>query len=124
MAIGDRLRTLREYLGLTQSDFAKALDLKQRTYWRYEAEEGDPQTSLLEKLIAKFCVSPIWLLTGKGPMFQHTQESEAELNRDIHDDKSNFLHVVCGIAQINPTRKKTPRVTPSFCPFCGEPFGH
>ena len=85
------MRRLRENLGFTQKDFARALNVRPRTYWRYEAEEGDPQTSFLEMIIAKFCVSPLWLLTGEGEMFQNTEQTAAS-----DDNEARLLDGILG----------------------------
>jgi transcriptional regulator with XRE-family HTH domain len=78
MAISERLRQLRISLGFTQKEFATDMGIPARTYWRYEAEEGDPQLSFLELLIAKYGVSSTWLLTGEGKMFSKPMTGEGE----------------------------------------------
>jgi transcriptional regulator with XRE-family HTH domain len=80
----DRIAAARKALGLTQKEMANRSGIALRTYCRYESGEGerDIPSSLLT-YVAQNGIDVNWLLTGEGAMFQHTQESEAELNDGI-----------------------------------------
>jgi transcriptional regulator with XRE-family HTH domain len=63
--IGDRVRLVREQLGISQSRLAKAVKIAPQTIQQLEA--GDSQGSKHLLAIAReLRVNPDWLLTGKG----------------------------------------------------------
>ncbi|MDR1377636.1 MAG: helix-turn-helix domain-containing protein [Synergistaceae bacterium] len=97
MAIKDQLYILRKYLKYSQKDFAKILGLPNRTYWRYEKEEGDPQSTFLLKLIVQYDVSPSWLLTGEGEMFRTIKKEKSQhLSNVISGDVRNNAFIQAG----------------------------
>lgn len=67
--MNDRLKTLRKYLKLNQTDFAKKIGLTQSAIARLERGE----TALTQKQIKPICsvygVRESWLVDGKGTMF-------------------------------------------------------
>ena len=75
MGLGERLKVVREKLGMTQKEFAKFLNVGIATVQRYEREERIPSGEFLKLLLDKCNVNINWLLTGEGPMFvSHSQE--------------------------------------------------
>lgn len=71
---GDRLRTYREYLGLTQIQLAERLHFTQGFITKAEKKTENIPSSIISALIEmnKFTESRLnfdWLLTGKGEMF-------------------------------------------------------
>ena len=78
--IGFRLRKLREKLGLSRDSFARKVQTTPKQIERYERNETEAGILFLDKLVEKFKVSPVWLLTGEGPMFLEEQRGEDELD--------------------------------------------
>ena len=68
--IGQRIRELREYLGISQKEFAKALGLHPLSISRYELGKSKPAPSVLKLIEDKFGVNPEWLKNGKGKPFK------------------------------------------------------
>lgn len=65
MTIGQRLKQLRKELGLTQSEFAKKIEIDEKQYANYESTRNTPGVNILLK-VADFCeVSLDYLATGK-----------------------------------------------------------
>ena len=65
---GDRLRSFRENLGLSQKAFSEKLETAQRNISKYETG----MTSIpddIEELLARCGLNLHWLATGEGPMF-------------------------------------------------------
>jgi len=65
----ERLEGVRERLGLTVVAFAEKLGIPYRTYVNYKSGRTPP-AELLVAAVAAFQVSPAWLISGQGPMFQ------------------------------------------------------
>ncbi len=58
----ERIRQLREDMDLTQDNLAKKLNLTQRTYARYEANESNIPLEVLNKIADYYNVSTDYLL--------------------------------------------------------------
>lgn len=59
---GDRLKALRESLGLTQGELAEELDISEPQIWRYENGESKPRGDVVIKFATLFGVSSDYLL--------------------------------------------------------------
>jgi len=82
MGLGERLKAVREKLGMTQKEFAKFLNVGIATVQRYEREERIPSGEFLKLLLDKCNVNINWLLTGEGSMFvKSPQERETPTNQ-------------------------------------------
>lgn len=65
----ERLEVIREHYGLKGNTFADRLGLPYRSYMNYKTGRTPP-AELLVKVIQEFSVSPLWLMTGSGPIWQ------------------------------------------------------
>lgn len=93
MNIGDRIRILRDTLGLTQGQFAERLNLKQNTIANYEIGRREPQGSTTALICNEFNVNEKWLTSGEGVMFKQAlsfsldefarQHQMTELEKDV-----------------------------------------
>lgn len=77
VSIGKRLRRWREYLGLTQAQFAARAGLSKATLVGYEIGQRKPGAEALA-LIARTGVNLTWLLTGEGEMSSIAHGSQEE----------------------------------------------
>lgn len=73
-SIGDRLRQVREDLGLSQPQMAEALGMPFGTYQAYEQDRSAQKASMLARL-AERGIDLNWLLTGRGPMHVSSRPS-------------------------------------------------
>ncbi len=67
--IGERIKTLRKVLGLTQEEFGKRIGRTKSAIATYEAGKREPDQTVLLLLEKEFNVNPGWLLEGKGEIF-------------------------------------------------------
>lgn len=67
-SLGQRLKSLRTALSLTQKDAALRLGIAVRTYQNYEQDEREPGAAFIVGMKERFGVAPLWLLTGEGPV--------------------------------------------------------
>lgn len=70
MQYGEKIKTLRKKLKLTQSDFADKLGLSQNTIANYECDRRTPSDQVIKSICREFNVNRFWL----------------EGNEDIDDD--------------------------------------
>lgn len=87
MTIGKRLKKAREYVGLTQSDFAETFGLKWDKIKNIETESHKLTPDFAEKIEQKYSISGWWLLTGKGKMLL-----KDSINIDIKSN-SNLVNI-------------------------------
>ena len=69
MTVNQRIKEVREFVGMTQTEFAKEIGKTQASITRNELGETKPRGTTLNSIIDKFNVSRHWLLTGDGEMF-------------------------------------------------------
>lgn len=81
MNIPDRLRALRDCLGLTQVQMAERIGLPKRTIVGYENGEREPGSAALAAY-ARTGVNMNWLLTGDGEMFHRKAEPKPETSQE------------------------------------------
>lgn len=93
METGDRIRSLRKALGLTQTEFAKELGLTQN--YIHLVEKGERQISdrTLADMQRTFSVSKEWLIDGVGEMFSAStkQTDLAKLSKAVLDEPNGGI---------------------------------
>ncbi|WP_346234545.1 helix-turn-helix transcriptional regulator [Lysinibacillus telephonicus] len=77
MQYGDKLRNLREKLGLSQKELTDRLNINRSTYARYETSSTQPDFDTLKKLADFFEVSTDYIL-GRENKLSHKSQSEKE----------------------------------------------
>jgi len=68
-ALCERIKYIRKYLGLTQTEYATAVESQQGTISDIERNVIEPSKEILTKNIEKFDVSGTWLLSGRGSIW-------------------------------------------------------
>ena len=66
--MGERIKKLRKFLGLTQQEFAERIGVKRNTIATYEMGRNDPIDAVVTLICREFGVSEDWLRTGEGEM--------------------------------------------------------
>ncbi len=70
MNTGERVRSLRKQLGLSQVEFANRIGMTQGYVTNIERGTRDVNDRLIKLMSETFSVSEEWLLTGEGDIFQ------------------------------------------------------
>ncbi len=94
--LGERIRGIRNSLGLTQPEFANRLDIKVLSVSQYERDKNLPGFSILKKICVNFNVNPRYLILGELPIF----ENEDKYKIVEHKKKDNEVMIV----EITPDR--------------------
>lgn len=74
--IGDRIKSVRNTLNLTQQAFSERLGLKRNTIGSYEINAGVPSDRTISDICREFGVNEVWLRTGEGEPFQEETRQE------------------------------------------------
>lgn len=72
----DRLKLLRNTLGLTQEKFADRINIKRNTLANYEIGRNEPIDAVVSLICREFNVNEDWLRTGEGEMFKERSPSD------------------------------------------------
>lgn len=73
----DRIKELRKFLNLNQSEFGEQIGLKQATIAGYENGIRSVSDQTIYSICREFRVNEEWLRSGNGEMFIAMNESEA-----------------------------------------------
>lgn len=73
--LNERLKQLRDALGLSQEDFGKRIGSARNTIANYELGRRKPSKTILKAICREFRVNYFWLTEGELPMFSGTPES-------------------------------------------------
>lgn len=80
--INERLRVLRESLGITQTALGKRINRAPSTMSDYEKGKVIPERTILD-ICNAFNVNEAWLRTGDGEMFRKESNMDVELAHQV-----------------------------------------
>lgn len=90
--MGNRIKELRQALGLTQQEFADRIGVKRGAIANYEIGRNASDTAVA-LICREFGVSEHWLRTGEGEMFVQIARSDEVMDfvgRAMIGEESNF----------------------------------
>lgn len=76
--LGDRIKAVRQQLGLNQLEFGERIGVSDATISMYESERRTPKKQSLQLICEKFGVNPEWLTDGVGEMFDNANPNLLE----------------------------------------------
>lgn len=105
----NRIRSLRNQLGLSQTDFGNRLGVSRDVVNNIENNRVPLKPALAKLICNEFGVDPFWLETGEGEMFLEKDDLESLLDfaKAMHTDKDlAWLRVLCEyIAGLSPEER-------------------
>ena len=78
MTISERVRELRNELGLSQTKFGEKLGVSKSVIVNIELERVEVKDMMINLICKTFNVNPLWLSDGEGKMFVETPQSLIE----------------------------------------------
>lgn len=85
--MNERLKILRESLGLSQEEFGNRIGSARNTIANYEIGRRNPSNTVVKSICREFRVNYFWLTEGKGDMFVGTpQDVVDEMAEDYNLD--------------------------------------
>lgn len=103
--MGDRIKALRQYLGLSQTEFGTRIGVTQNYIWMIESEKRIPSDRTIADICRVFGVSESWIRDGVGEMIPNkTREEElGQLVRRLLDRPDSFCtRLVSVLARFDP----------------------
>jgi len=116
MDIADRMRTVRDELGLTQKDVSSRLEISHRTWQDYESGKNLPNGKVLKKL-ALMGFNANWILTGEGPI--NTDVSEV-IRHSYHYAHDKIREEIKNKNKINKIIEEMSREKDEYCKISKE----
>lgn len=89
--IRDRIKMIRENLGLSQAEFGEKLSLERSAISLIERKQRNATDRFIKDICREFNVDYIWLTTGEGEMFVETDDDIIEIIDRIMSGE-NELH--------------------------------
>lgn len=82
---GDRLAGAREASGMTQTQLARRLGVKEKTIEKWENDLSEPRANRLSMLAGLLNVSMMWLITGEGEGVDAPEAGETARRVDLEE---------------------------------------
>lgn len=83
---GDRLAAARDEAGLSISELARRLGVRQSTLHKWEDDQSEPRANRLSILAGLLNVSIMWLINGEGEGLENPDEVDP-----LNDDMAKIL---------------------------------
>ncbi|BCD62247.1 hypothetical protein NitYY0826_C1123 [Nitratiruptor sp. YY08-26] len=105
---GDRIKKIRQELGLSQSELAQKLGIHKQMV--SDVERGKQKSfnpQIEKKLISFFSLNPHWLLEGRGEMFmKDVSSSENGSTQDTYETLSDEERVLLRYFRESPVHER------------------
>ena len=100
--VNQRIKELREKLGLNQRDFSKLLSLSGGYIGGIEANCRKVNDRIIKLIMSEFGVSEEWLRFGNGPMFKENKENEKTIRivSLFNDLPPHYQDVILGTIEL------------------------
>lgn len=105
--MNERIKRLRKALGFTQQEFAERIGVKRNTIAQYEIGRNKPIDSIINLICREYNVSPEWLQTGEGEMFQPAPQNELEALTQKYKLTAADKVLIEKYIKLNPDSRKT-----------------
>jgi len=89
--LGERMKLIRESIGLSQKLFGDQLGIPQTTYANYESNKAKVPDEIKQSLASGFNINLHWLITGDGPM--HYKESKEVVADVVEESEAGYSPV-------------------------------
>lgn len=105
--INDRIKLIRESVRLSQSEFAKKLNLKRNSISLMEGGKRNPSNRTINDICKVFNVSEEWLRTGEGSMISNDVSSTMQQLKKEYDLNSFDYELIAQYLQLTTDQRKT-----------------
>ncbi|MFJ8064860.1 helix-turn-helix domain-containing protein [Psychrobacillus sp. NPDC096426] len=89
--LSNKLKQLRNTTHLTQSEFAKKIDVARTTYAMYEQGKREPDYETLKKIASFHGVTTDYLLGSEDLNRNNDDSNDEEFNKWLNDPRSKIL---------------------------------
>jgi transcriptional regulator with XRE-family HTH domain len=109
----NRVKTLREALGLSQREFGERLGVSRDVISNIEYNRVPIKELMIQHICERYSVNKNWLLTGEGEIFLNVQHQNKKLDeaiaifKELQPDYQSFaLEQIRRLAELQEKRKK------------------
>lgn len=102
--MNERLKKLRNKLGLTQQEFADKINIKRGAIANYEIGRNEPIDAVISLICREFSVNENWLRTGAGgdenmfiPEDMKYFQNVGKLGNEKNEFKKFYLNMMMGL---------------------------
>ena len=121
--VGERVKEVREQLGLKPVAFAKGLGISQPTLWDLEnGETKKPSSETMQRMRERYGINPDYIMRGKGPkivddierklrvetLMSMIEEVDDEMRDTVEDMLKGWIRRKKGSSPNDPFKKDTP----------------
>lgn len=101
--LNERIKAIRKYFKLTQTDFGERLGVKGNTITGYENGVRTPSNAIILAICDKFSINQYWLETGEGEMFVETTREEeiSSFLADVQMDGGFKAKFIAGLSALD-----------------------
>ena len=95
--MNERIKELREALGLNQEEFGTRISVQRSTICGYELGNRTPRESTIASICREFNVNETWLRTGDGDMFNEDDAGVELVTRAMlgqSENKKQLLRII------------------------------
>ncbi len=89
--IGQRLATLIDELGISQTQFGRRLGLSRASVSKWTKDVNLPSETTIRQICQEYGVSYIWLKRGDGNIFVEDGQSDVGMLFDLTQDDTKFI---------------------------------
>ncbi len=107
MEMPKRLKQLRKYLGLTQTEFGEKIGVKGNTVTNYENGRRTLSEQTIKSICREFNVSYAWLVNGIEPMLSETDNTTMLIDRILAGENETAKSVFKAFARLSDDDWKT-----------------
>lgn len=93
----DRVKKVRNYFGMSQSDFGKKISISRSAVWKIENGENTPSEQTLNLICKEFNINMDWLKTGDGEMHNYPKDETASIVSELLEEKNSTYDIILGI---------------------------
>lgn len=115
----DRIRKVIFNSGLSDSSFARSINVPQATFSNMFQRQSEPKPSWLESIVEHYNVNPEWLLTGNGEMTRSKDikikepvanipilKNKIDMEEDLNLENKNIIESYIAISSMFPIPKE------------------
>lgn len=102
----ERIKSLRESLGLSQEEFGKRIGSARNTIANYELGRRNPSNTVLNAICRTYNANYEWLANGNGDMFNSTPSSVVdEIAEEFNLDEVD-KNIIAKYLELSPDQRK------------------
>lgn len=89
--MNERIKAIREALGLSQTVFAQKISVSRSAVCKMESGENSPSDQTIALICKELSVNEEWLRSGTGEMLKKKDGSFTELLSELDDSDDDFI---------------------------------